>query len=805
MPLDTRRAAALAFLTAAAALFCQVLVHRVVSAKLLNNYAFVVISLTMLGFAVSGAVLARFARRLYSAPEETVASCLALFSLTLLLCTVAFYHAPAGAQAAASRGAFIGAALIWMPIALLFAIPFAFCGLILGMLLSWTGLSTRRIYFFDLAGSAAGALAVVPAIRFAGVEKALVACAAAVVIGAVLLVPPRRSLGRGLLAASALLVAVTALAPGRAFAMRYPQYSMLSWINRVGPEYGTEYTAWDPVAHIEVSRIAPPVPEDHSFPALIGRNPAFLARFQRLLTQNNWAFTYAVHYEDRESLRGIEETLYAAAYQAGAVPNPKVLVVGVGGGFDVLTGLFFEASDVTGLEVNQATVDVLTRIYPDYFGRWVTDPRVHVREGEGRNYLARTGETYDVLQLSGVDSYSGTPGAAHVFSESYLYTDEAFDLYLSRLSPNGIVNLMRLEFRVLPREMMKALVTAVAALRRAGVAQPRDHIVTLTANNLGFTALLVKKSPFTSAELDRLHAWAAASPFFHVSASPRTSGGRDNAYQLFLAQADPRRERSFVESYPMDIRPATDDRPFFFNYSYWSHLVSRDPLIVQNSVPAREYSVILLALFMGGAAVACVTLPLRYLARHGLPVPQRRRWAFYFAAIAVGYLALEVALMQKFALFLGHPNYALPVVLGSLLFATGLGSLASRWFTESFGGVRFVAYALAAVVFAEYFAAFPQLPRLVGLPFGWRAALVAALVAPIGICLGVFLPSGLDRLKQGAPELAAWAWGVNGVFSVLAPVAAVAFSITWGIDALLLSAVPTYLAASLAVPPREQA
>lgn len=789
------RAAGLAFLTAAVTLFLQVLIHRVVSAKLLNNYAFLVVSLTMLGFAFSGVALTRAMPAMRARFDDSLAACGALGALSTLAATVAFYHADVGLQFADERSAFVLSLLRWVPLSLLFAVPFAFCGLILGALLSSPDLPTRRIYFFDLVGSALGAFAVIPAIARLGVEVSVLAACLALVVGALVLTPPRSRAVWALAWAAASCVLAAAGSRHRAFDMRYPSGSALEAAQRAG---AIEHVSWDPVARIEVSRIPPPDPDQMAYACLVGQNREFLARFRRMLTQNNYAFTYAVDYDGRrESLHGIEETIYASAYQVEARPRRRVLVVGVGGGFDVLTALYFDAAEVTGVEINAATVGILTGAYRDYFRHWVADPRVRLVLGEGRHYLATHPGPYDVIQLSGVDSYSGTAAAAHVFSENYLYTAEAFDLYLSRLSPDGMINMMRLE-HVPPREMLRALVTAVDALRRAGVAEPAPHLVALTANNGAFTALLVKKSPFRAEERERLRRWAAAGRLFYVSAGPDVDPA-SGLYQAFLAQGDPRREAAFVRAYPFDIAPAGDDRPFFFRFSFWSHLFSRDPAI-QRSVPFMEYSVILLTAVVGLAALACVYVPLWLLAREGARAPRASRQAAFFALIAVGYMAIEIALLQKFGLFLGHPNYALSVVLAALLLATGLGSLFSATIVAALGQLRFVSYVLAGIVLLEYALAFPWLPRLIGLPFAARVAVAFGLVVPIGVCLGTFMPTALERLKATAPAFVPWAWGVNGIFSVLAPIVSVGFSMSWGINALLIAAVPVYLAAGWLLP-----
>jgi len=788
----TSRAAGLALLVAGVILSTQVLVHRLVSAKLLNNYAFLVISLTMLGFAISGVVLTRFLDAVLARLHDALTASASLFVVTLLLASYLFCSSTAGASFAVSRPGFVVGLLRWLPLALLFAVPFTFAGLILSALLAAPAFPTRRIYFFDLLGSALGALTVVPMIAYLGVESSLLIVCTVMLGGTLLLAPPRAIAARVLA-----LVAIAALVTGFTFSRKifdiyYPAGSVLALTRVPGSPYVVEHVAWDPVARIEVSRIPPPMPDGTLFPSLVGGNAAFHQRFRRMLTQNNYAFTYAVEYDGtRSSLAGIDETIYAAAYEATSVAKPRVLTIGVGGGFDVLNALYYDASEVTGVEVNAATVGILTRTYRDYFRRWVEDPRVTIVHGEGRHFLATNDRRYDVIQLSGVDSYSGTSAAAHVFSENYLYTAEAFDLYLSRLAPQGMLNMMRLEFKP-PREMLRALTTAVAALRRAGVANPAEHIAMVTARNQAFTALLVKKTPFTGEEVTRLRSWTEKSPYFAASFLPGRQEPAENNYQLFLAQGTAERERIFISSYPYDISPASDNRPFFFNYAFWWHIFPSSPAI-WGSVPVMEYSVLLLFGVIALVTLVCVFVPLRSLARRGLQVAGRGRLIAYFAGAGMGYLAIEVALLQEFGLFLGHPNYSLSVVLAALLFTTGLGSLFSARIASWLGAVRFVSYALAGVVLALYAFALPPLLGLIGLPFWARVAIVFGLVAPLGLLLGVFVPSALERLKIDAPAFVPWAWGINGIFSVLAPILAVAFSMTWGIRALLLSAIPVYL------------
>ncbi|MGD8896596.1 MAG: hypothetical protein PVJ73_11230, partial [Acidobacteriota bacterium] len=643
------------------------------------------------------------------------------------------------------------------------------------------------------------AFIVIPAVRVLGVERALLVVCAVLLIGTVALARPRRRATHALIASAAAVLLAVTWSQGTLFQMRPRVGSMLTLRETLGPPYGLEYLQWDPIARIEVTRIPPPSPESMPYPALIGDDPAFLERFRRMLTQNDYAFTYMVDWDgQRDSLTGIEQTIYAAAYVASSVERPRALVIGVGGGFDILTALRYDAREVTGVEINGATVDIVTRTYRDYCRSWVEDPRVRLVEDEGRHYLATTNERYDILQLSGVDSYSGTPAAVHVFSESYLYTAEAFDLYLSRLTDDGILNMMRAEFTP-PREMLRAMVTAIGALRRAGASRPAEHVLAVGARAGNFTALLVKRSPFTEAERARVASWARESPRIVLAASPEINGRMENAYQVLLEQGRPERERAFVRLYPFDVSAVDDDRPFFFRHSFWGHLFSRDPL-VRTSFPQLEVTLLLLITAVGLAVALCVSLPLRLLAGRGAEVRGRWRYAAFFSAIGLGYFGIEIALLQKFGLFLGHPNYALSVVLAALLMATGLGSFLTEATVRRLGGLRFASYALAGLVLLEYAVALPALPRLVGLSFATRVTLAVGLITPIGLLLGLYMPRGLDRLKVDGPALVPWAWGINGVFSVLAPVLAVAVSATWGMSALLLATIPVYLVAGWALP-----
>ena len=790
----TVRACALAFLVAWVTLFVQVLVHRMISAKLLNNFAFLAISLTMLGFALSGVLLSRWLAQWLARRDAVLLASAALFALTLVAATAVFYRADVGVLYLVWRPEFVRAFLRCVPLALLYGLPFVFCGMMLGLLLADPALPASRVYAFDLAGSALGALAVIPAIAWLGTERAAVIAAALLLAGTAALVPPRTRLPWGLAALATVALAIAGAWPERVFVMRTPPGSPVA---KAQAEGRLERTVWDPVSRIELMGIDPPDPQTNNFPVLFGERPEFLARFRKMLSQNNNAPAFAVDWDGRpESLEGIEQTIYAAAYEASTATQPRAVAIGVGGGFDLLTALHYGAR-VTGVEVNGATLRILTRDDREYFRALVEHPQVRLVHAEGRSYLATTNERLDVLQVSGVDSYTGTAAAAHVFSESYLYTVEAFALYLSRLDTNGIMNMMRLEYEP-PHEMLRVLVTAVAALRQAGFPRPEEHIAMVAARNRHFAALLLKRTPFTPTELARLEAWAAGSRILEMAAAPGRNSAQANVYQAFLELGEPRLQEAFVASYPFDISPVTDDRPFFFRRSFWWHLFPSSPL-VWAATPALEYGLILLLAIVGCAVLVCVYLPMRWSPPAVRP-PHWRRYLWYFAGAGIGYLVMEMALIQKFGLFLGHPNYALSVVLSGLLLGTGIGSMASGWTVRTLRGIRFVSYCLALLLLGVLLVTQHGLGQMAASPFVARCAVTFALVMPLGFLLGTFLPWALERLKREAPGMVPWAWGINGIFSVLAPILAVGVSVTWGVTLTALISIPVYLGVGLVLP-----
>ena len=263
-------------------------------------------------------------------------------------------------------------------------------------------------------------------------------------------------------------------------------------------------------------------------------------------------------------------------------------------------------------------------------------------------------------------------------------------------------------------------------------------------------------------------------------------------------------------SSPVELQPATDDRPFFNQHVRWSSIgfgTIREVLsqrrmgrIALEDRPVAEVTLLVLLVQSVVVAGLLILLPLAGFARHGLTVPDRWRYLTYFGALGVGFIFAEMALVQRVLLFLGQPVYALAVVLASLLAFTGIGSaLAGRaaeapgralpWVLLGAIGMVIVTAALAPVAFS----------MALGLPLVWRVSLAVFLVAPLGIALGMPFPTGLRIASREAAPIVPWAWGVNGFFTVIGTVAAVILGMAVGFTAVLLLSAACYAVAILAL------
>jgi hypothetical protein len=747
-------------LVAGSVLALQVLLTRLFGAALLYHYAFLVISLALLGAGAAAIVV-------YVRPEwverpgirPTLGRWCALLALLLLAVPAVLVRLnyPEGGEVTFGFVTTLGAA------SLLAALPFFAGGMVIALAIKRYVANIGRLYAFDLGGAGIGALAMVPLLWAVDLPTLVVALGAVCGVAAALASWPNpqwRAIGAGLALAG---IALTAVSAGTDAYHLPPRQ-----VEQLAPGALDPVTdRWSPISRVVgYQPVAPGAGSLVTYDLDIAPVP----RYKRGEPNPTW------------------EALDLGPQSIGyALTGPgRTLVIGGGGGRDIHNALSSGQREVDVIELNRAIRDAVDDDLGPFSGSPYSLPGVSTAIGDGRSTLAARDTEYDQIHIGFTNTLSGYAGYA--LTENNLYTLEAFDEYLDHLAPGGVLNVSRLYF-FSGEEALRMTLLALEALRARGIEHPERNVAVVLGTGFGglFGTVLAKQEPFSEAELATIRRLARK----RGSGVAYAPGGPYQYEWADLARAPSPSE--FCEAYPRDVCPPTDDKPFFFNMTRLSELDAPVPAAVLGDY-ARSPLVVLLVT-MGILAVLCAlgfAAPLALV--RGPERPPLGSLGF-FAAIGVGFLTLEIVLIQRFVLFLGFPTYALSVVLASLLVFTGIGSLLSTRWREPRRALL-VALALAAALIAAAALGLQDLLRaLIGLPFAARIAVAIALIAPLGIVLGMAMPIGLGRLSGLYPAGVPWAWGINGITSVLAAVLAIAVAITWGFSAATWLACGCYLAA----------
>jgi hypothetical protein len=500
-----------------------------------------------------------------------------------------------------------------------------------------------------------------------------------------------------------------------------------------------------------------------------------------------------------EMLRGDQELpnlrrdFSAAAHRLR--PGGRVMVIGAGGGRDIRVALAHGQPHVRAVEVNPLVVHMANEQFGDFTGRIYEAEGVEAVIGDARSYLANTDERFDVVLASLIDTWAASAAGAFALTENLLYTSDAFLDYYEHLNDDGVLSVSRWH----PQETTRLLATGLEAWREAGAAHPREHAAMLLKDAPGYpptVTLLMKRSPLTAADLEELDRFATESG----SSIALTPARIDSpVIEKYL-------ERGEAPWPDVDVEPVPDDRPFFFSFVRPSTQLKR---LLGLSEPGGEMiwfranidaTRMLIHLFLGVIVLLAFTVaaPLA-LGAERARVPDWAAVVGYFACLGLGYILIEIGLLQRLILLLGKPVYALAVILSTMLLASGLGSLASGRLSPQ--GLRRVLPRLlgaVTVVLALYSVLLPSvIDAALGAPLVVRFLVSVALVALPAFVLGMPFPSGLRLLEaSGRVALVPWAWAVNGGLSVMASVAGIILAIEFGYTAVFLLGTLCYLCAA---------
>src|SRR5450631_4305784 len=702
-------------LSSFSALLLELALTRLFSVVLFYHFAFLAISIALLGLGAGGVFAYLGKRWLARFETRQLVAWLCAANAIVIPCVLEIaLRIPVSLEL--SKRNFLRLTAMYLAS----AIPFLVTGLEFSIIFARESAHIPRLYGADLTGGAAACLGIVPLLNFlGGPNTILFAGAVAAAAGAIWAMTSGMRRLCGILAGVLLLV-IVANHSGRMIDVIYAKGVLRdsSWV---------EFARWNAISRVEVD--------------LQGEGKAIVIDAD--------ANTYIMN-ADLKHWQGSkwQDSLMEAppAVVNSLRPHGDYAIIGPGGGVDVLRAVANGSPNVTGIEINPIIANTIMRgRYADYAYHLYERPEVHIHVTDGRSFVRNARQQFDVVQMTLVDTWASTAAGAFALSENSLYTEEAFQEYFEHLKPDGMIAITRWEFQQ-PREALRVVSVAMQALHTLGVGSPARNIIVVSEGDLDEDGIpvvvLAKKSAFTPAEEAAVQAHLDANPNLVPLYLPSAPG--DNPFSALIASNDP---YGFARQYPYNVAPVSDNAPFFFFTVKLGQMFHPEGL-KQGMDWKVNLGVAVLGMVLIISVVAVLAFLVLPLALRGGGTQHRAVPLLYFIAVGLGYILVEIAFIQRFVLFLGHPTYALTVVVFLLLLASGAGSLASRrWFGEDRSA--WLPLLLVAAVLLLYVFILPgTLNALVGLPFLAKLLVSAALLAPLGFGMGMPFPTGLRALAS---------------------------------------------------------
>lgn len=774
-----------------AALLLEISYTRIISFKLYYYFTYLVIGLALLGLG-TGAVLMAVSRRLRQGSTELIlqwACVLGALSVGVGFLIVA--RLPMRSMAIWNYGSVESATNLVALIVLCLALfaSFIAVGVVLATLFGRRPEGIGRLYFFDLLGAGIACAVVVPLISLVG-PPAIVFLAGAV-LGLTGFWVALRDRSRMAIPAATLtcLLGVGVVAPGVLPDVRVDDDKAdLSEVTT---------TRWSPVFRVDVG---------------------LFFETRQLLYHDGLPGSVILEWDgDRASLVAFDfdQDPRSLPFDTIGETPERVMIIGAAGGHEVLAALEYDAGLIDAVELNPAIHELVTGEYADFGGRFFEQPGVNYLHDDGRSFLARSKDNYDLIWYPAPDSYAASniaAAGAFVLSESYLYTSETITETLEHLSPDGVLAAQfgELNYDLRPNRTTRYSGTVRHALEKLGVDDPGSHVlVASTADpnfpNLRYSTVLVKQTPFTPAEILRFTESSTTKPNTRLEHVPGTP--LDNPVSTVLTLSEDELD-DFYADYRYDVTPIEDDGPFFWHFARFGDVIRQigDPIhpsFVDPEDAVGERVLLLLLAIAALLAAVFLLLPFFLVREMWSVMPRKRTSAFYFASLGLGFMFFEITLIQKLVLFLGYPTYSLTVTLASILIFTGVGALLSERFRDrAAAATRHLALTIVALTAAYLFLLSRLTDALMGWPLPGRVVVAFLVLAPLGVCLGMFMPLGIGTvatLSAHPREYVAWGWAVNGFASVAGSVLTTVLAMMFGFNVVLVLGLAVYLAALVAL------
>ncbi|MBI4686502.1 MAG: hypothetical protein HY756_01775 [Nitrospirae bacterium] len=777
----------LIFTVSMATLALEVLQLRIFAYSLMRSIAHIVVSIALLGIGIgniSTAIFPGFSR----IKEERLFLCLLFgFSLSVLAVHLVFagYYREINQDYNFPR--------LWL-FSIIFSIPYVFFFAFITYVFKSYAEKAPKLYAVNLIGSGFGCIIPLLLLYPLGAEKLILIIS---LIAAAAVMPYVFDTSRKVVFFTALYIFLLLFSIPYAdsiFNFKPKPHGAISRIAGVTP-VKKEFSRWDPLGRIEVYSY------EDKFSYIYLPEPLPIKEMFQDGDAGSWLLGMN---SAKGSLRGADNyrnfftgSIFSLAYQLHN--KPEAMIIGLGGAPDILRALYFQGSKITGVEINKTTISIVRDTFKDFIGDPYGRDNVEIINMDGRHFAKSNAGKYDVIQIAGADTDTTnlTSGALSV-SENYLYTTQAFKDYFSSLKDNGVLSIIRFG----DREPMVILTTAIKAMKEMGIKEPyRNFIIVKQAI---CTDVMMKRTPFTEEDvstikrfveginmvadsiripIDDMVGYEAVNKA-EIQYMPLQYANDGNPFAEFIAYSKADEEGRYISGFHQNIEPLTDDKPFFFQYEKIENIFK-----YKNSV---IYNLIKTAFQVFVFSVLLIFLPVYILKRKQAAMGYNFSYLIYFFSLGIGFMLVEIGIIQKSVLFLGHPTYSFITVLFSILLFSGIGSLASAFIKDSFKAIAISMCAVVVMIFFYSSYMESMYIRLLPANTALRMITMGLLLSPLGFVMGMPFPKGIQMVSKRDANFVPLSFAVNSVFSVLGAVSSVPFAMIFGFSKLFLLAAAAY-------------
>lgn len=794
-------------ITSASALAYEVLLMRLFSIVQWHHFAYMIISLALLGYGVSGVFIALNRQRLKRRFPSVILANLLLFAIAMPACFLLAQEVP-----------FNPAEILWDPWQLLYlfaiylvlTLPFFFAANVIGLSFYQYKEKVSFLYAADLLGAGIGSVAIIFLLFVFFPEKILTVLLLVVVLAALILSSyafDRQQFNRAKWNSSSLVIVVIAI-------LFLPNFATL----QISPYKSQSQLLTMPETRV-IGRQSSPlglvtVIESNKLP--LRHAPGLSITADTEPPEQLAVFTDGDDMSAITSFDGNTETLAYLDQMTSALPYhlkslSDILILGAGTGSNVLQARFHDIKQIDVVEMNPQTISLVQNQYSELAGHIYSSPEVNVHITEARGYVSANNKTYDLVSIPLIDAF-GSAAGLHSMAENYLYTEQAIQQYLQRLNPDGFLSFTRW-VKLPPRDMPKLLAMVINVLKQDNIAEPEQQLIVIRSWQT--STLLVKNGSITTDEINRIKQFCQDRNFdlvYYPGITEQEVNQFNILQQPFLYQAATQllgnQQNEFIDAYKFNITPATDDRPYFSQFFKWQTLPEIISLLDSGGLFLLESGYLLLIAALTQAIVASlvlIVLPL-WLWKNKLGIQagtqNYKQVLVYFFCLGLAFLFVEIAFIQKFILILHHPLYAITTVLCPFLLAAGAGSYFSKRLSHYPDRIMIMLpvamILLLSIIYSMNFEAMStfllsqnDIARYLG---------SVLLIVPLGFFMGMPFPLALAKLAQTMPELIPWAWGINGCASVISAILATLIAMQFGFNALIMNAVVLYLIAAYYFP-----